>query len=65
MPGSKYSELGVDVDKKGISSIKGVTDDLFPDSFCSVVRDPDDPKSGLILHEDGAGSKPIISYIYS
>ncbi|XRH75686.1 MAG: AIR synthase related protein [Candidatus Methanosuratincola verstraetei] len=65
MPGSKYSELGVDVDKKGISSIKGVTHDLFPDSFCSVVRDPDDPKSGLILHEDGAGSKPIISYIYS
>jgi phosphoribosylformylglycinamidine cyclo-ligase len=64
LPPSKYSELGVDVDKKGISSIKGVTDDLFPDSFCSVVRDPDNPGSGLILHEDGAGSKPIISYIY-
>lgn len=64
MPSSKYSELGVDVDKKGISSIKGVTDDLFPDSFCSVVRDPENPESGLILHEDGAGSKPIISYLY-
>ncbi|MEN3051712.1 MAG: AIR synthase related protein [Candidatus Methanosuratincola petrocarbonis] len=64
MPRSKYYELGVDVDKKGISSIKRLTDDLFPDAFCSVVRDPSHPESGLILHEDGAGSKPIISYIY-
>ncbi len=64
MPSSKYSELGVDVDKKGVSSIKGVTDEIFPDSFCSVVRDPDDPESGIILHEDGAGSKPVIAYTY-
>ncbi|MEJ5293591.1 MAG: AIR synthase related protein, partial [Candidatus Methanosuratincola sp.] len=64
MTPSKYSELGVDVDKKGISSIKGVTEDLFPRSFCSVVRDPSDLGSGLILHEDGAGSKPIVSYLY-
>ncbi|MBC7120664.1 MAG: hypothetical protein H5T33_03675 [Candidatus Methanosuratus sp.] len=63
MPSSKYSELGIDVDKKGISLIKRVTDDLFPDSFCSVVRDPSDPVCGLILHEDGAGSKPIVSYL--
>jgi len=60
---SKYGALGVDVDKKGIESLRDMTNDLFPGSFCTVVRDPKDPKQGLILHEDGAGSKPIVSYL--
>ncbi len=60
---SKYSELGVDVSKAGIESLKSLSDDLFPDAFCSVVRDPDCPGKGLLLHEDGAGSKPIVSYL--
>lgn len=63
MSTSKYSALGVDVDKKGIEALRDMTNDLFPGSFCTVVRDPKDPKQGLILHEDGAGSKPIVSYI--
>ena len=61
---SKYEALGVDVDKKGIEALRDMTDDLFPGSFCSVVADPADLKLGIILHEDGAGSKPIVSYIY-
>ena len=60
---SKYGALGVDVDKKGIESLRDLTNDVFPGSFCTVVRDPKDPKRGLILHEDGAGSKPIVSYL--
>ncbi len=63
MSNSKYGALGVDVDKKGIESLRDMTNDLFPGSFCTVVRDPKDPKQGLILHEDGAGSKPIVSYL--
>ncbi len=51
------------MDKKGIESLRDMTNDLFPGSFCTIVRDPQDAKKGLILHEDGAGSKPIVSYL--
>jgi phosphoribosylformylglycinamidine cyclo-ligase len=61
---SIYSSLGVDVDKRGIEALKKITRNLFPSSFCSVVKHPSDSLRGIILHEDGAGSKPIISYIY-
>ncbi|MCQ5376709.1 MAG: AIR synthase-related protein [Candidatus Methanomethylicia archaeon] len=60
---SKYDSLGVDVEKKGIEPLKEIIDDLFPGSFCSIVQDPHDPSQGMVLHEDGAGSKPILSYI--
>lgn len=60
---SIYGSLGVDVSKRGINALKKITSDLFPGSFCSVVRHPSDSERGIILHEDGAGSKPIISYI--
>lgn len=61
---NKYGSLGVDVYKTGISSFKQIIDELFPGSFCSVLRHPLDPSKGIILHEDGAGTKPIISYLY-
>lgn len=61
---SKYESLGVDVDKKGVESLKRITNDLFPDAFCSVVKDPLNPEWGIILHADGAGTKPIVSYLH-
>lgn len=61
---SRYKELGVDVSKKGVGSLKRITDDLFPDAFCSVVKDPLNLEWGIILHADGAGTKPIVSYLY-
>ncbi|MEM2088343.1 MAG: AIR synthase-related protein [Thermoproteota archaeon] len=61
---SRYEELGVDVSKKGVESLKRITDDLFPEAFCSVFKDPFNPEWGLILHADGAGTKPIVSYLY-
>jgi phosphoribosylformylglycinamidine cyclo-ligase len=60
---SRYESLGVDVSKKGIEYLRAITDDLFPEAFCSVVRHPSDSKKGIILHEDGAGSKPLVSYL--
>ena len=60
---SRYEELGVDVKKKGIESFKGVVDNLYPDAFCVIQRDPAHPDTGLVVHTDSAGSKPIQAYI--
>jgi len=61
--GSRYRELGVDVRKPGIERFKGAVDNLYPGAFCVVQRDPSDPKMGMVLHTDSAGSKPIQAYI--
>lgn len=60
---SRYEELGVDVSKKGVEFLKKVTDDIFPEAFSPVVKDPLNPGWGLVLHTDGAGTKPVVSYI--
>ncbi len=60
---SRYEELGVDVKKKGIESFRGVVDNLYPSAFCVVQRDPVYPDTGLVVHTDSAGSKPIQAYI--
>ncbi|MBT4320503.1 hypothetical protein HOD50_07750 [Candidatus Bathyarchaeota archaeon] len=60
---SRYEELGVDIKKKGIESFKSVVENLYPDAFCVIQRDPHDPGMGLVTHTDSAGSKPIMSYI--
>ena len=60
---SRYEELGVDVKKKGIESFKQVVDNLYPDAFCVIQRDPSYPDTGLVVHTDSAGSKPIMAYI--
>lgn len=60
---SRYGSLGVDVEKRGIDRLKALTDDLFPQSFCAVTKHPTSPGRGMILHADGAGTKPIVSYL--
>ena len=60
---SRYEELGVDVKKKGIESFKQVIENLYPDAFCVIQRDPANPDTGLVVHTDSAGSKPIMAYI--
>lgn len=60
---SRYEALGVDVKKKGIESFKQVVENLYPDAFCVIQRDPDHPDTGLVIHTDSAGSKPIMAYI--
>ena len=59
----RYASLGVDVHKRGVASFKRIIDELLPGSFCPVIKHPLDPSKGIILHEDGAGSKPIVSYL--
>ncbi|MEM4229039.1 MAG: AIR synthase-related protein [Thermoproteota archaeon] len=61
---SRYEELGVDVSKKGVEFLKRITDDVFPEAFSPVVKDPSNPGWGIILHTDGAGTKPVVSYLY-
>ena len=60
---SRYEELGVDIKKKGIETFKSVIENLYPDAFCVIQRDPADHDMGLVTHTDSAGSKPIMSYI--
>lgn len=61
---SRYGELGVDVKKSGVEAFKSSLETLYPDAFCTIQVDPDNPGWGLVGHVDGAGSKPILSYIY-
>ena len=60
---SKYAEAGVDVKKRGIEAFRETVENLFPGAFCVVVRDPLLPEYGLVTHTDGAGSKPVQSYL--
>lgn len=60
---SKYEETGVDPKKEGIEVFKDSIDNLFPEGFCTVSRDPDSEGQGMILHTDGAGSKPVQNYL--
>ncbi len=53
---SRYEELGVDIKKKGIESFKSVIENLYPDAFCVIQRDPADHGMGLVTHTDSAGS---------
>lgn len=61
---SKYGALGVDIGKQGVEAFEGVVENLFPGAFCVVQRDPEHPRQGLVSHTDGAGSKPIQSYLH-
>lgn len=59
----RYLELGVDVHKTGIDFFKDFVANIFPHAFTNVFKSSCGDR-GLVLHVDGAGSKPIIAYIY-
>lgn len=61
---TEYARLGVDVRKKGIEAFKEITDNLFPQAFSVIARDPHNPDRGIVLHTDGAGSKPVQAYTH-
>jgi phosphoribosylformylglycinamidine cyclo-ligase len=60
---SKYLRLGVDSRKKDVELFKHLIPNILPGAFTPVCRDDERMDRGLILHLDGAGSKPIISYL--
>ncbi|MFX1314518.1 MAG: AIR synthase related protein [Promethearchaeota archaeon] len=61
-----YSQLGVSSKKKDVhSAIKDINKGLFPGAFCKIVEDIADNKDFCsIFHEDGAGTKSILAYMY-
>ncbi|MCD6530624.1 phosphoribosylformylglycinamidine cyclo-ligase [Candidatus Bathyarchaeota archaeon] len=61
---SKYDDLGVDVYKRGIEVFEDIVSNVFPQAFCVVTQDPVSPNRGIVLHTDGAGSKPVQSYLH-
>jgi phosphoribosylformylglycinamidine cyclo-ligase len=61
---SRYRELGVDVKKRGTEAFLGQIETIFPRSFCPVFRDPHRRSAGIVFHTDGAGSKPVQSYLH-
>ena len=61
---TKYDEVGVDAQKEGIDVFKSTIDNLYPNAFCTVAQDPEDKDQGLVLHADGAGSKPVQNYLH-
>ncbi len=61
---SKYADVGVDVKKKGTEVFKSSIKSIFPRAFCPITRDTKVGKYGLVLHTDGAGSKPLQNYLH-
>ncbi len=62
---TEYERLGVDAQKKGVHRVFGtLNDNLYPNAFCVVTRDPDFLEYGAVHHTDSAGSKPIQNYIH-
>ncbi|KXB02891.1 hypothetical protein AKJ45_01165 [candidate division MSBL1 archaeon SCGC-AAA261F19] len=61
---SEYAELGVDVDKEGIEVFRASLNNMFPWAFCTVIQDPESEDRGIVLHTDGAGSKPVQNYLH-
>lgn len=61
---SRYAELGIDIKKRGVEYFKQHIQNLYPEAFCVVQRDPDSPEKGIVVHSDSAGSKPVQSYLH-
>lgn len=61
---SKYAEVGVDVKKRGTEVFKPNLKSIFPNAFCPVAQDPRLQGHGIVLHTDGAGSKPLQNYLH-
>jgi len=61
---SKYAELGVDVEKRGIECFQPLIENLYPTAFSVITQDPDFPDYVECMHTDSAGSKPIQSYLH-
>lgn len=61
---SRYRDLGVNVKKPGVEKFETVIQNIHPEAFCVIQQDPNDPETGLVIHTDSAGSKPIQAYLH-
>ncbi len=67
MNDKRYSERGVSATKDDVHrAIASMDRGLFPKAFCKIVPDylTNDPKTCLVMHADGAGSKSSLAYLY-
>ena len=67
MSDQRYSQRGVSATKDDVhKAIASVDKGLFPKAFCKIVADylTNDPKTCLVMHADGAGTKSSLAYMY-
>jgi len=64
---SRYAQRGVSFAKEDVhNAIKNIDRGLFPRAFCKIIPDTltGDPRSCLVMHADGAGTKSSLAYLY-
>ncbi len=67
MSDQRYSLRGVSATKDDVhKAIASIDKGLFPKAFCKIVQDylTNDPKTCLVMHADGAGTKSSLAYMY-
>ena len=67
MSDQRYSQRGVSATKDDVhKAIASIDKGLFPKAFCKIVPDylTNDPKTCLVMHADGAGTKTSLAYMY-
>ena len=67
MPDQRYMKRGVSATKDDVhKAIASIDKGLFPKAFCKIVPDylTNDPKSCIVMHADGAGTKSSLAYMY-
>ena len=67
MSDQRYSQRGVSATKHDVhKAIASIDKGLFPKAFCKIVADylTNDPKTCLVMHADGAGTKSSLAYMY-
>ena len=67
MSEQRYSQRGVSATKDDVhKAIASINKGLFPKAFCKIVPDylTNDPKTCLVMHADGAGTKSSLAYMY-
>ena len=67
MNDKRYSGRGVSATKDDVHrAIASMDKGLFPKAFCKIVPDylTNDPKTCLVMHADGAGTKSSLAYVY-
>ena len=67
MNDKRYSQRGVSATKDDVHrAIASMDKGLFPKAFCKIVPDylTNDPKTCLVMHADGAGTKSSLAYLY-
>ena len=67
MSDQRYSQRGVSATKDDVhKAIASIDKGLFPKAFCKIVPDylTNDPKTCLVMHADGAGTKSSLAYMY-